>query len=254
MLRTLSTALIVRDSENNGTICDSTCAARCRLLPGDSLNLVRVLSVRVNYSQQCRNDINGRWEYSKSIITIYYQNTLRIKKIILKKKYNVIAEPLFMLISWIIYDLIGRSRILCTHRVALAVLCVGQEPLPLKVAPIHLRSWRHSDCQMWESIRVMEFFFYTQRAYYKTTKLQTVGQQSLKDAPKLYRWYAETWVFVMLSRQRPPGKINILYIHVILAYFKHSFWKCQNIFTFFPNQDNILLQMVNPGQFTINLD
>ena len=38
--------------------------------PGDSLNLVRVLSVRVNYSQQCRNDINGRWEYSKSIITV----------------------------------------------------------------------------------------------------------------------------------------------------------------------------------------
>ena len=38
--------------------------------PGDSLNLVRVLSVRVNYSQQCRNDINGRWEYSKSIINI----------------------------------------------------------------------------------------------------------------------------------------------------------------------------------------
>ena len=37
--------------------------------PGDSLNLVRVLSVRVNYSQQCRNDINGRWEYSKSIMT-----------------------------------------------------------------------------------------------------------------------------------------------------------------------------------------
>ena len=36
--------------------------------PGDSLNLVRVLSVRVNYSQQCRNDINGRWEYSKSIM------------------------------------------------------------------------------------------------------------------------------------------------------------------------------------------
>ena len=36
--------------------------------PGDSLNLVCVLSVRVNYSQQCRNDINGRWEYSKSII------------------------------------------------------------------------------------------------------------------------------------------------------------------------------------------
>ena len=35
--------------------------------PGDSLNLVRVLSVRVNYSQQRRNDINGRWEYSKSI-------------------------------------------------------------------------------------------------------------------------------------------------------------------------------------------
>ena len=40
--------------------------------PGDSLNLVRVLSVRVNYSQQCRNDINGRWEYSKSIITFTY--------------------------------------------------------------------------------------------------------------------------------------------------------------------------------------
>ena len=38
--------------------------------PGDSLNLVRVLSVRVNYSQQCRNDINGRWEYSKSIICV----------------------------------------------------------------------------------------------------------------------------------------------------------------------------------------
>ena len=54
---------------------------RCRLLddgirntkrgwsPGDSLNLVRVLSVRVNYSQQCRNDINGRWEYSVSIMS-----------------------------------------------------------------------------------------------------------------------------------------------------------------------------------------
>ena len=41
--------------------------------PGDSLNLVRVLSVRVNYSQQCRNDINGRWEYSKSIM-IYFNN------------------------------------------------------------------------------------------------------------------------------------------------------------------------------------
>ena len=40
--------------------------------PGDSLNLVRVLSVRVNYSQQCRNDINGRWEYSKSINVIFY--------------------------------------------------------------------------------------------------------------------------------------------------------------------------------------
>ena len=40
--------------------------------PGDSLKLVRVLSVRVNYSQQCRNDINGRWEYSKSIIGHFY--------------------------------------------------------------------------------------------------------------------------------------------------------------------------------------
>ena len=39
--------------------------------PGDSLNLVRVLSVRVNYSQQCRNDINGRWEYSKSIMLVF---------------------------------------------------------------------------------------------------------------------------------------------------------------------------------------
>ena len=42
--------------------------------PGDSLNLVRVLSVRVNYSQQCRNDINGRWEYSKSIMSLLRQN------------------------------------------------------------------------------------------------------------------------------------------------------------------------------------
>ena len=40
--------------------------------PGDSLNLVRVLSVRVNYSQQCRNDINGRWEYSKSIRGVFF--------------------------------------------------------------------------------------------------------------------------------------------------------------------------------------
>ena len=31
-LRTLPTILIVRDWGNNGTICDSTCAARCRLL------------------------------------------------------------------------------------------------------------------------------------------------------------------------------------------------------------------------------
>ena len=48
--------------------------------PGDSLNLVRVLSVRVNYSQQCRNDINGRWEYSKSIMMHF----ISFKKMLLK--------------------------------------------------------------------------------------------------------------------------------------------------------------------------
>ena len=60
--------------------------------PGDSLNLVRVLSVRVNYSQQCRNDINGRWEYSKSIMatfsqtiqcTLYFQMQFREWKVFL---------------------------------------------------------------------------------------------------------------------------------------------------------------------------
>ena len=49
--------------------------------PGDSLNLVRVLSVRVNYSQQCRNDINGRWEYSKSIIGIFQTCRRKISNI-----------------------------------------------------------------------------------------------------------------------------------------------------------------------------
>ena len=46
--------------------------------PGDSLNLVRVLSVRVNYSQQCRNDINGRWEYSKSINAFFKNSGTRL--------------------------------------------------------------------------------------------------------------------------------------------------------------------------------
>ena len=60
-------------SQLNGDPCPAWTTERGKLKrgwsPGDSLNLVRVLSVRVNYSQQCRNDINGRWEYSKSIIT-----------------------------------------------------------------------------------------------------------------------------------------------------------------------------------------
>ena len=58
-------------SQLNGDPCPAWTTERGKLKrgwsPGDSLNLVRVLSVRVNYSQQCRNDINGRWEYSKSI-------------------------------------------------------------------------------------------------------------------------------------------------------------------------------------------
>ena len=57
---------------------------------------------------------------------------------------------LFMYISRIIYILIGR--------VAMAAPRGGQEPLPLKVAPIqpsvtaasHLQSRRDSECQMWE--------------------------------------------------------------------------------------------------------
>ena len=47
--------------------------------PGDSLNLVCVLSVRVNYNQQCRNDINGRWEYSKSIIYTFSFKKMHLK-------------------------------------------------------------------------------------------------------------------------------------------------------------------------------
>ena len=62
---------------------------------------------------------------------------------------------LFMWISRIIYILIGR--------LAMAVPCGGQEPLPLKVAPIqpsvtaafHLQSRRDSDCQMWELDRFL---------------------------------------------------------------------------------------------------
>ena len=63
-------------SQLNGDPCPAWTTERGKLKrgwsPGDSLNLVRVLSVRVNYSQQCRNDINGRWEYSKSIIRHFY--------------------------------------------------------------------------------------------------------------------------------------------------------------------------------------
>ena len=59
-------------SQLNGDPCPAWTTERGKLKrgwsPGDSSNLVRVLSVRVNYSQQCRNDINGRWEYSKSIM------------------------------------------------------------------------------------------------------------------------------------------------------------------------------------------
>ena len=62
-------------SQLNGDPCPAWTTERIKLKrgwsPGDSLNLVRVLSVRVNYSQQCRNDINGRWEYSKSITAIF---------------------------------------------------------------------------------------------------------------------------------------------------------------------------------------
>ena len=62
-------------SQLNGDPCPAWTTERGKLKrgwsPGDSLNLVRVLSVRVNYSQQCRNDINGRWEYSKSIIAFF---------------------------------------------------------------------------------------------------------------------------------------------------------------------------------------
>ena len=62
-------------SQLNGDPCPAWTTERGKLKrgwsPGDSLNLVRVLSVRVNYSQQCRNDINGRWEYSKSIMILF---------------------------------------------------------------------------------------------------------------------------------------------------------------------------------------
>ena len=62
-------------SQLNGDPCPAWTTERGKLKrgwsPGDSLNLVRVLSVRVNYSQQCRNDINGRWEYSKSIMSAF---------------------------------------------------------------------------------------------------------------------------------------------------------------------------------------
>ena len=63
-------------SQLNGDPCPAWTTERGKLKrgwsPGDSLNLVRVLSVRVNYSQQCRNDINGRWEYSKSIMFTFF--------------------------------------------------------------------------------------------------------------------------------------------------------------------------------------
>ena len=52
----------------------------------------------------------------------------------------------------------GLSGILYAHMVVLALLCGGQESLPLKVAPIqpsvttalHLQSRRDSDCQLGE--------------------------------------------------------------------------------------------------------
>ena len=62
-------------SQLNGDPCPAWTTERGKLKrgwsPGDSLNLVCVLSVRVNYSQQCRNDINGRWEYSESINVLF---------------------------------------------------------------------------------------------------------------------------------------------------------------------------------------
>ena len=66
--------------------------------PGDSLNLVRVLSVRVNYSQQCRNDINGRWEYSKSIIRFFHVPSkvhlyTKFEKKIWQSFYAFMCEP-----------------------------------------------------------------------------------------------------------------------------------------------------------------
>ena len=68
--------------------------------PGDSLNLVRVLSVRVNYSQQCRNDINGRWEYSKSIKSIHVPYMGRLPSV-----SNINRCHLFH-ICWAIYSVL----------------------------------------------------------------------------------------------------------------------------------------------------
>ena len=69
--------------------------------PGDSLNLVRVLSVRVNYSQQCRNDINGRWEYSKSIIIHY------VWTVVLAKQST--GTDLFPILSYLSLRTMGRK-------------------------------------------------------------------------------------------------------------------------------------------------
>ena len=92
--------------------------------PGDSLNLVRVLSVRVNYSQQCRNDINGRWEYSKSIMSVFWLK-FSLKFVLQSPIDN--KSSLVQVMAWQLTDAYNRHQLSMCYK---EVIPVGiHEPL-----------------------------------------------------------------------------------------------------------------------------
>ena len=89
-------------------------------------------------------------KFHKKKIVAYHKNVPCISKVILKKNMSLNGRYLYK------FPASYRPFGSCAHKVALAVLRGGQEPLPLKVAAVHgsvtpaflLQSWWARDCQM----------------------------------------------------------------------------------------------------------
>ena len=112
---------------------------------------------------------------SKLWTTAYYQNTVWTKNHFKEKIQCCYSATIHVnFLHHLCSHIIGPYGILCAHSVALVVGL--QESLPLKVAPIqpsvtaafHLQSWKDSDCQMWELLRL---FFLTHKTNCKGSDL-----------------------------------------------------------------------------------